>query len=264
MEKIAISFQKNSSKSLEKHTFLKHYIQTLEEWNIDNILKTNISIIYPMRYEHYKLINDNKELLKKNKIKYLVPDMRIATIFKYKNKFVDWMIENDFKQYIPVKYNKIILPCVVKSINRCNGKGIKIIENQSDANNLKMQNYLIQEYIPGKYEYATHVLCKNGDIIMHKTNKYIFDTIGNVNNSKKNKITAKKKIEKEILEIFKIILKRANWNSFCCIDYRIVKNSKNEIKLKIFEINERIGGTLIRNSEELQPFLEKYIELCNH
>lgn len=263
MKKILINKQDSFSKKLKKHNFIKPYIYNPNKWKINDIINTcklnNIDIIFPLHFTSYKLINKNKNILKENKINYLIPELNIAKIFKYKNKFVKWMLNNNFENYIPKIYKTIQVPCIIKYFIGCDGHKINIIQREKDIKNYNLENYIIQEYIPGKTEYATHILFKDGVILCHQTNKYIFKNDNNVKTTqKKNFKIIKKQIEKNVLNIFLSILKCAEWNGFCCIDYKLI-NYNNILIPKIFEINERIGGSLVENSEELEPFIDKYL-----
>lgn len=265
MEKILFSYQPTWIKKLQEHDFLKGKLFVLKKWTIENIISScknmKISIIFPLRYNAYFVANKNKQLLKDNGIHFIIPPTKTAKMLKYKDMFVDFMFENGFYEHVPVRYSRINYPCVIKDIHSCNGNGIYIVKKSGDVNKNIIQmienGALIQEYITGKIEYATHVLFHNNKIIKHSTNKYVYKKIGNIKTTKKQNFeTIKIEQDKLIIALFEQILVAANYDGFCCIDYRIVKNNK---QIKIFEINERIGGSLVYNATELEPFIHEYI-----
>ena len=107
------------------------------------------------------------------------------------------------------------------------------------------ENYFIQEIIPGKKEYTTHILFMDNRIISDLTIKYVYQNEIHLHGKDDSIYT---KISScPYLLLFASILKGIKFEGICCIDY-IVTNGHPFI----FEINPRIGASL---SEFLFSFI---------
>lgn len=255
---------------LDKHNLYK-YIYVLSIWNIWSIImmckKQNIRIIFPVKYDDYIELNNNRHILNANKIFYLAPDTKNANIFKNKKNFVNWMIENSMSLYIPEIYESPKIPCVIKKSISCGGTATYLIDTEKKfteynkkLSSFLLNNYVIQEYIKSNIEYCTHLLCHGGQIIKYTSNKYTFEN-DHIKTHGSKHTTEKYVLDSNILEIFANIVKLNNWSGLCCVDFKIVKH--NDIPIpKIFEINERIGRSLLNNQIELEDFMKEYIRLC--
>lgn len=231
--------------------------------NIDIVInkckRKSINIIFSFSDEHADFLNNNYSKLKNHNIKFCVPSKDILNCFRDKIKFYNYMKENEFNDYIPKTYDNIIFPCILK-LNVSNyGKSTYIINNKMDIpNNIDLNKYLICEIIKGDIEYATHIFAINGNIIIDLTIEHKFDESIFVFGSKKYpKLSNKIKTNTYVLTVFKKLIKKCNYNGIMCIDYKIINNIP-----KIFEINPRVGASLIRTNN-INLFIDKYIEACS-
>lgn len=235
--------------------------------NLNHILRysktENAYIIFPLSIEDVLYLSDhkNRQILYQNQIRFLLSDHDIISILNNKSNFVDYMINHGYIDYIPKKYDCIQFPCILKRNISFYGVDSMIVKKQSDLKKYMTpqyikDNYLIQEPIYGIYEYATHILAKDGIIILHCTYRFT------QNNNLYIRGTAHKDHQKEkidhdqnIYNVFSNIIYTLNYTGICCIDYKIENNS-----VRIFEINPRIGMSLIKGNH-LGEFIDKYIEL---
>lgn len=240
---------------------IKHNIYFDEIDNLEIILKTvkkyNIDILIPCTFKQMYFTIDNYVILSKT-IKYIVcgKDKKPIRLLNDKHMFCEYMIRRNFSKFIPTLYfsninsigtlhDKISYPCIFKLIKTCGGDGSFIIKTNVDLNNtLNKTNYIIQEYINSPNEYAGHFCTINGKIIY-----YVFYKITNNDETfiQRGKVQMYERITKPIhLDVFSKIFMDLNYTGFACIDFRIFNNSP-----KIFEINPRLGGSLVSNNNDL-------------
>lgn len=239
----------------KKYYFIKSYSAS------DDIVlckKKKIDIIFPVSIKNCLFLSKNSKKYSKKDIKFLISPNETLQLLNDKSKFVQFMYNNNFDNYVPKKYDQINCPCIIKKKISLYGYNTYIINEESDIpKNINLNNYLIQELIPGIYEYATHILAKNGIIEMYLTNQYSHSTELYVRgHSCKGIKTEEIILDPNIYNIFSEILKKINYDGFCCFDYKIVDTNIP----KIFEINARIGASVMRCSM-LDQFIQKYCEL---
>jgi predicted ATP-grasp superfamily ATP-dependent carboligase len=229
--------------------------------HINRLKKNNFTIITFDRFIKKK--SNKKTILVLSDINKILPltDPRyheaIKTLY-YKNLFASFMLDN-FPDCIPMTYfsDPIKFPCIMKPINGIGGKDIIIFQSKVDYDNSPIKfnnNYIIQDYLFTEITSTAHFLCYNGKIIMSvkytaKTPEKYHVQKGNIVNYIKEELGDKEKL------IFSSILAKLNYDGLCCIDYYF-----NGIDLKIYEINPRIGGSLVDNENDFFTFINQIKE----
>lgn len=225
------------------------------------IIENNISLIIPTTYEQMKfVINngiDNTQLL-------CCKNYESIDILNNKCKFIKFINDNNLIDFIPkvklIKYDdytiengNVPFPVIFKYVIACGGFGSKICYTKYELNNTldKKTNYIVQEYIKGQTEMSGHMFIKDG-IIKHVI--YYSTTHNNEHYIQHGKMSEYKRIlnfdlEKE--KVFGDIFKLLDYTGFACIDFKIINNN-----VKIFEINPRLGGTLVNNEKDLREMLD--------
>jgi glutathione synthase/RimK-type ligase-like ATP-grasp enzyme len=135
------------------------------------------------------------------------------------------------------------------------GKESTICKNSHDLRKCEKNTneYFVQEFIMELKERSTHLFILNGIIkwgicyeIKHHARYHI----------QKGRMEKYKKITDFNFNVFQDIFIKLNYTGFACIDFKIING-----KIKIFEINPRLGGTLVHgnNFEELITYISKNI-----
>lgn len=133
---------------------------------------------------------------------------------------------------------------IIKPYCENNGKNIKI-KNVISFD--EFNNNIVQEYIPNVEEFVSHIVVINGSIKICITYKYIFNDNTHIKSYPLNTNNViKVNIDKIYIDIMEKFLSKCSYNGVCNIDFII--DSKGNIK--IFEINPRFGGSLIRDNNE--------------
>ncbi|MCP4089878.1 MAG: HAD-IB family hydrolase [Gammaproteobacteria bacterium] len=220
----------------------------------------NINILIPSTYEDALFLDKNRKLFETNNIRYLIPTYETIILFGNKSAFVDFMYENNLSEYVPQKYDKIELPCVIKKNVSYYGHGIHVVQKAEDIpKDINLNEYLIQEAITGDTEYSTDLLVKNGSILYESTLKLQYATQLYVQGYNNGNPVRYVRLDENILNVFANIVKLVNYNGFCCISYKVdIFNV-----LKIFEINPRMGGSIALFNVNPNIFINRYISALN-
>ncbi len=233
-------------------------------------------VLKPKFNDWVKIFQDNKQLLytekldKINKVDNFIPstieqtyhtrsifknDSTSISILNNKSIFAEFMM-NNFPSFIPrcCYYNysnktyksDMAKKMILKPNISDSGIGIKIINSFEH-----LQNSVISEYLDHTEYITGHFLTKNG-VILHKT--YFVAQNNQINFVKKGKITNYKIFEKLAIDdsIFNKIFEKLNFSGISCSDFIIKNNS-----IIIFEINPRIGGSLVHDNTIFNTFLTK-------
>jgi predicted ATP-grasp superfamily ATP-dependent carboligase len=251
---------------------MKYYIINLpfEDWQI--IFRNNNKFTYVKSIdlinenENYKIIpmyyNNFIECEKEKLLFYT--DEKIIMIMENKVLFAQFMMEN-FENYIPkniyynfnnkimYKANNLTTLMIKKNIFGSGGTNIEIINTNDFQKYESKMNILISEYVTHNLLFAGHFLIING-ILIEKIYFYV-----NTENGKlyKGRLCNYKVIKNITLDdsIFMNIFNKLKYSGFACIDFTIVNN-----KIVIFEINPRIGGSLVFNIFYFNLFMSKLIK----
>lgn len=186
-----------------------------------------------------------------------IPIKYHSTISTLHNKqlFNEFMIKNNLEQHIPqiLSFPPKEFPCIIKPIISLGGDNTYIIKNINDYHKYKHtpKKYIIQKYIISNNIYTCHILSNNGIFrlgkVYHKTKpeKYYIQRGPMQNYISRN-------LNDNELLLFSKILEISNYHGICCIDYDYDENNI----IKIFEMNPRIGGSLIHNNHDVLEFFK--------
>jgi phosphoribosylaminoimidazole carboxylase (NCAIR synthetase) len=214
--------------------------------------------------EHRSLITTNNDKIKSIKDKIVIPlqendilncpfeclkpDNETIKIFKNKKQFKEFLRTNNINNY-PQDYtvDNIEFPVILKRTDLVKGKGVFLINDMEELKlNLskaifKNQEYIIEKYIPTDFEPVTWMICKDGEVLWNKSLQW----------SKENSPIIKLGAEtggieynpdEETIALFKKIVKISNYSGPITVNYKMFDG-----KAIIFEVNPRLGGTLMLN-----------------
>lgn len=237
--KIMFSNRNSSWKSrLQKGFRFTHHQIVFEEITAENI--ADFDLIVPTTIQDLKSLNNTPELIEHNLIP--IPSLESIEICDDKKIFFQTLSKNGFSKYLPKTGGKYNYPYLLKKRNDEAGENSYIISNDEQEHTLaeyiKNPDYFSQESVPGKKEYATHILFKENKVAYSITIEYNFEhqcqIHGKVQATYSELITSS-----PYLDVFSDILKSIKFEGLCCIDYKIIENSP-----VIFEINPRPGISL--------------------
>lgn len=198
--------------------------------------------VIPLMENHIRATPESRSSLK--------PGLEVLENFANKKKFSEFLKDISLSQYHPNNYLKQTItefPVILKRANLNACQGIKIVYSTEELTELLSQDMwreheiIIQEYIKNINEYVWHAVFKNGIRLWETTFKYVKrNALVLINSNPENKSTI---IESnpDTLKVFDQIMLQTNYSGPCNIDF-----SYDSSNLKIFEINPRFGGSLMK------------------
>jgi len=239
---------------------------------IFDLLQKDTHILIPLLYEDqiFTINNITNNLnFKSINHKILCGDsIENINILHDKNLFAIYMINNNLCELIPktyyihnnyniLNYDSIKYPCIYKQHIGHGGVGHMIATNSTQKTHY-LTNYVVQEYITNGIEHTAHMYVLNGKIVLSLCYKNIDDELNSQLYIQHGPLKNVQKMD-NILEYeneFNKIFIKMNYTGFACIDFKVTYDGH----IKIFEINPRLGGSLIRNTNDLEYFFIKLIE----
>jgi biotin carboxylase len=158
-----------------------------------------------------------------------------------------------FDQFVPrtwTNHADSTFPCILKRRDLNGGQGIRILKSanqlQEFLTELEFQEtqYFFQELISAKAEYVCHIVALKGEILFSNNFAYTMPDPEMIRGSSSH-ITFTNLgsiLDQEVHGTFKKIIKHLNYSGPCNIDFKLINGVP-----KIFEINPRLGGSLMIN-----------------
>lgn len=228
----------NNLQKNNQHIIIVSYRDDVALQNaLDN---NNIDYLLPLSRKDYNEIKKKTHI----NVKILHPTDELYDLLDNKVCFLNFMLKH-FKNHIPdvfilnnVKIKEPQFPVISKPAYSVLGANMKIFLNKNEFSKC-IDREIVQEFITDEYEYATFMLCIDGEIITSKIIKYKFpkfyikihifppdyENVTDLN-----------------MEVFKDIMKKLNYNGGACINFKMNPD------IKIFEINPRFGGSAFSNN----------------
>jgi len=192
-------------------------------------------------------------------------DSTILDVLCNKKKFSDYVISQNLIEYSPKIYDKLCdrnnnQLVVLKPPYSYYSVGV-YTKNISEVNDDEFDNFSIQEYIKHRKEYAGYFVSYKG-FVTHAfayVSKYPSDTFIKHAGGICDGIPQKRlDLPIKVIKIVEKFLRPASFTGTCCFDFKIVDG-----KMKVFEINPRLGGSLKipENEDDFITIIKKLIEI---
>lgn len=203
---------------------------------------TRNTVVIPMKTAH--TVNAPR------RYRGLIPDRRSAHILADKHAFQHYIADNGLTPYAPETFTSpdtAMFPCVVKRLDLSASVGVEIARSREHLDEILQsglftgQRYVLQAVVPGVVEYATFCVCDGGKVLWDCTFASTMSgpaVIKNEDNGKNRVIVT---TPPEVLRQFETVMAPLNYRGPCVIDYKITDDGR----VQIFEINPRLGGTLL-------------------
>jgi biotin carboxylase len=237
--------------SSELLTQLSKYITNAQQ--IDNPNQ-----IPPCKYI-IPLMENHMIILHQSKIKAIMP--KLSDITTFRNKFLFHKYASEFKldNYVPRLYpsaDVIDRPVIIKPVIGYASTNMTLVEGDFSSipsEKFNTNKYIVEEFFPDKNEYVTHIVAINGKIIHHLTYCYTYSVLKNIKFRDYFKVILFS-LEPHYLAILELFLMPCSYSGVCNFNFRIIND-----EVKVFEINPRLGGSLIK--EECLNELAKMISV---
>lgn len=203
----------------------------------DSIRKHDLLV--PLSVHALERLQGMRALLTRNPIP--IPSMTSVRLCDDKYLFNQVLISGGFGDFIPRMEGTLRFPYILKKRRGEWSQHVHVIEGTEDerkhANALASPEYFRQEIVRGPYEYATHVLFKQGRIACSLNIEYAFDSATSVKGQDRE--IYRKVCSCPFLDEFTSVLSSIGFEGLCCINYKVSAG-----RPLILEINPRFGGSL--------------------
>ena len=208
-------------------------------YNINNLNNIDLSSVYII-----PLMETHMLELHKNNIKALMPSLEHIKIFSCKKMFVSYVKNNNLEKYTPKVYNSNDeinrdMSYIIKPYSLNNGENMCIKKNLDETDFI---NKIVQEYIENKTEYTAYIVSKKGKIIKCITYEYKFENAQHIKSYPRNTQNMSKfELDCKYVKQLELFFLNCEYTGISNTDFIICDG-----QIKVFEINPRLGGGLIR------------------
>ena len=237
--KFKILFSLNAEREEDiKKSFrsLNHEIH-FDEFTPENFAKYDI--VMPLNMANLRRLIPHSDLVDNSLVP--TPTMKAIDICDDKYLFYTTLVEKGFENDMPRVGKNLKIPYIVKRKVAHMGLDCYVIDTpekeQAHWNDINDPDFFCQEIVPGKKEYATHLIFRDGKMVCALNVIYIFSTEFYVKGV--DKFIGNKLAKCPHLDLFTDILNAINFEGICCFNYKEIDG-----KPYIFEINPRFGGSL--------------------
>jgi predicted ATP-grasp superfamily ATP-dependent carboligase len=182
----------------------------------------------------------------------LVPDLHTLDVLADKARFAEFMEETGLAALCPQTYRHredVEFPCLLKRVDQNGAYGIELVSSADQLDvllNSKLfagQKHVLQAFVPGQTEYATHCVCRDGEILWSCSFSRAMGPvprIGGLDHDSVVPVTLPPQVRAQIADV----LARLHFSGPCCVDHKIRESGD----VAIFEINPRFGGSLMTSA----------------
>jgi len=180
-----------------------------------------------------------------------MPNPETLNIFQDKKLFLKYIQEYKLESCVPQHFESVISEektVIVKPALGIAGMGHRIFKSQQITQDM-FTKHVVQEYLPGRFEYTAHIVAKQGKIIVCLIYEYDFEKEQYIKGGVHERTQiVKKPVCKEDIEFFEQFLLPCKYNAQCNFNYKFQDGAK-----KVLEINPRFGGSLMlsKNIDDL-------------
>jgi carbamoylphosphate synthase large subunit len=180
----------------------------------------------------------------------LEPTEHAIAILEDKASFAAYMAANGFADYCPRTYagrREAVFPCVLKRTDLSASLGVAVARSPEHLDELLRTRtfaghpYILQEPVQGNVEYATYCVCKDGRVLWSCS--FASDAGGPIVIKREDNAVRRQAIATPaaIIRQIEVVLLPLAFSGPCNVDYKLAADGH----LQIFEINPRLGGTLM-------------------
>ena len=211
--------------------------QTFDFNHLDLVVPLTISQVQCLARHHQAM----------NHKKFIVAAPRATRLAHDKNRFNEFLKQNEFGHLLPRVSDKSAFPFVLKRSQDAGGKNTLLVRNESDLERwqhlLQQPDYFCQQYVPGDIEYTTHFIYSKG-IRYSCTIKFRMNRDYYIRGVRMQPF---KNVQMSIVDpifdaTFAEILSALEFEGVGCFNFKIIDEQP-----VIFEMNPRYGGSLSRD-----------------
>lgn len=182
--------------------------------------------------------------------KSLTPSKQALLILGNKAEFAAYARANGLAHLCPETYanpDTAVYPCMIKRVDLNCGVGVRLVHSKNELRACQEQepwrghSHLLQAYVGGDRQSATHCICKDGRIVWHCA--YVYEPADSNTVCNRGRRIHRTTEPASRLAEFESFLAPLSYSGPCNVDYKI---SADDDRTMIMEINPRFGGSLMR------------------
>jgi hypothetical protein len=181
----------------------------------------------------------------------LLPTEQALLTLRDKAKFAHYVLTQGLGEFQPVLYrhtHALKFPVAIKRTDLHAGNGIARADSLVQFLDLlgkrpfAGETVLATEWIEGGQEYVTHAVVVRGRIRWHQSFEYRLEPGQVLRRGSAGRHVRPIIVPNDVLRVFEALLSPLDYSGICNIDFKLTP----ERRLKIFEVNPRLGGSLLR------------------
>jgi len=221
--------------------------------------KLRSQVILPIDLEEQRVVSLNSRWLRARSINFLLSDWSTIAMCHHKRLFGEALERWGLGEYLPRTLRAMESACVVKKSEDCWGENAFLVRSPSDlervAQHLRGVDYLIQEYVPGDHEFASHVLANGGEIVWMRTICHQHATDHYLQGINEPPICSDiVETDPIVCKVLERILEEFSYSGICCFDYKLTPSGQ----LRLFEMNPRMGSSLGFHQKLFPEVVDRY------
>ncbi len=179
-------------------------------------------------------------------------DLALRTL-RDKSAFAHYAEQQHLTRHCPTNFDSLDtaqFPCVIKRTDLNAGRGVEFVSSAAHARECLARSlfagkpHILQKLVEHEGEYVAHCVCKNGCVLWHCVYFFARRKDAIIRGPVVDGTFRRARAPVALIEIVEAFLKPLAFSGPCNVDYTFGPDGK----IIIFEINPRLGGSLI--SEE--------------
>lgn len=156
-------------------------------------------------------------------------------------RFHRWMWEHH-RTWKPHRLEQPAYPCIAKFDRSHGGCGVRLIRTSAEDPTSGLE--LLMEAVRGRHEYIWHAAALRGEVLVERTFRVDLIDDLEIRRGPRPGIVVAPPVDLDV------ILRELDYTGFACANYKMVDGVP-----KIFEINPRMGGSLVHAPQHLAEML---------
>jgi len=219
--------------------------------DLAQIRPEDFDAVVPLQIMDYRPLLRHPEL---RGLKFLHPSPKTVSLCDDKLRLTMFLISQGFARFVPaLRSTGAPYPYVRKKRRGWWGMHCHVVNGAGDEREFDPgdNNWFAQALVPGRFEFATHILRAGGQIRYASTFAYEMATPAFVRGAPETPLHTEFIPGCDHLDVFSEMLARLEYEGTACIDYKVVAGQP-----VLFEINPRFGGSL---SGDVTAYLDAYL-----
>jgi carbamoylphosphate synthase large subunit len=210
----------------------------------DDLLKDShagwADVVVPLALNDYDILRANPLFIDK----VLLPSAAAVDICHDKQLFREWFLSRFDHAYLPSQTGKSQFSIAKRRRGEWGQGSFLIAANDRAAREAVRSDYtmLLEDYVAGNREFAFHLLVDRGRVLYSARSSHDHDLSFYVRGEGYQRAQTIVEQCEEIPKIFLDLLAELDYSGAACIDYKLDETGQ----IRIFEVNPRMGGSLMR------------------